>query len=181
MVSPGPLPATRRPAHRASPARLSPPRPRAAGIESLREKRDEVNRSLMRQEEEKGRLQQQLRTIKARLDEIGGGMAEESAYRDELDTTIRESESALMKIMESSQTLLSVVQREQHAMNSRHATAFTEDADDAPEWGVRRADDYGHDDDYDRPSRSRGRGGGSGAGAAAAASGHHGGPPPGWH
>lgn len=165
----------------ASPSRV-PARPPTAGIESLREKRDEVNRSLMRQDEEKGRLQQQLRTIKARLDEIGGGMAEEASYRDDLDTTIRESESALMKIMESSQTLLTVVQREQHAMHSRHATAFTEDADDAAgEWRVRRTEDYDHEEDYDHHSRSRARGGGAAAGAAAAASGHHGGPPPGWH
>jgi uncharacterized membrane-anchored protein YhcB (DUF1043 family) len=78
-----------------------------------------VNRSLLRSEEERGKLQHELRRIQERLNEINEGSAKEVAYRDELDTMIRESEDAFMKILESSQTLLAVVRREQVAMKSR--------------------------------------------------------------
>jgi len=90
-----------------------------AGIERLREEREDVNRSLLRSEEERGKLQHELRRIQERLTEINEGSAKEAAYRDELDTMIRESEDAFMKILESSQTLLSVVRREQQSMKTR--------------------------------------------------------------
>jgi Sjoegren syndrome nuclear autoantigen 1 len=92
---------------------------RRSGLEELREQRDEVNRSLMRFDEEKGRLTRDLVMIQQRLAELQGEMGKDAAHRDELDTTIRESENALLKIEESSSTLLAVVQREQQSMASR--------------------------------------------------------------
>lgn len=88
----------------------------------MREQRDEVNRSLMRYDEEKGRLTRDLARIQQRLAELDGEMGKDAAHRDELDTTIRESENALLKIEESSSTLLAVVQREQQSMATRLST-----------------------------------------------------------
>jgi len=115
----------------------------------------------MRREEERGRLLRELEAIKRRVEDLGRGISEDASSRDELDTTIRESETALMKIMESSQTLLSVVQREAQAMSSRFSS---------PSRGWREPDeaDAGYDDGA---AEEEGDGWAGGAGAASAASG----------
>merc|ERR1712146_783571 len=81
-------------------------------IEELREKREELNRSIAADEEEKAKIQNDLRILTERLARINDNLARKVSSRTEYDKTITETEAAYSKIMESSQTLLHVLKRE---------------------------------------------------------------------
>ena len=81
-------------------------------IEDLREKREEVNRSIAKDEEEKAKIQNDLRILTERLARINDNLARKITSRNEYDKTIQETEAAYLKILESSQTLLTVLKRE---------------------------------------------------------------------
>ena len=113
-------------------------------IEDLREKREEVNRNILRDEEEKAKIQKELTRLTERLSKINEDLARRMQARNEFDQTIQETEAAYMKarrrilflgiptthhpltllfswetpcpgppqILESSQTLLTVLKRE---------------------------------------------------------------------
>jgi len=81
-------------------------------IEQLREKREELNRSVAADEEEKAKIQNDLRILTERLARINDNLARKITSRNEYDKTITETEAAYSKIMESSQTLLHVLKRE---------------------------------------------------------------------
>lgn len=69
-----------------------------AGIEDLREKREEVNRSILRDEEEKAAIQKQLTVLTERLSRINEDLARKLQARNEFDQTIQETEGAYMKV-----------------------------------------------------------------------------------
>merc|ERR1712054_751335 len=81
-------------------------------IEDLREKREELNKSIASDEEEKAKIQNDLRILTERLARINDNLARKIASRTEYDKTITETEAAYQKILESSQTLLHVLKRE---------------------------------------------------------------------
>merc|ERR1711865_653195 len=81
-------------------------------IEDLREKREEVNRQILQEEEEKAKIQKDLIILTDRLSKINESLARKVQARNEYDKTIQEMEAAYMKILESSQTLLHVLKRE---------------------------------------------------------------------
>merc|ERR1712070_941921 len=81
-------------------------------IEELREKREELNRSIAADEEEKAKIQNDLRILTEQLSRINDNLARKIASRTEYDKTITETEAAYQKILESSQTLLHVLKRE---------------------------------------------------------------------
>mmetsp|Transcript_28310 Transcript_28310/g.37788 ORF Transcript_28310/g.37788 Transcript_28310/m.37788 type:complete len:112 (+) Transcript_28310:70-405(+) len=81
-------------------------------IEDLREKREEVNRQILREEEEKAKIQRELSRLTERLSKLNEGLQRKLQARAEFDQTIAETEAAYLKILESSQTLLSVLKRE---------------------------------------------------------------------
>lgn len=81
-------------------------------IEDLRERREEVNRQILRDEEAKAKIQQDLALFTKRLSEINEELSKKILQRNEYDRTIQETEAAYMKILESSQTLLQVLKRE---------------------------------------------------------------------
>ena len=81
-------------------------------IEDLREKREEVNRAILKEEEEKAKIQKDLSILTDRLSKINESLARRVQARNEYDKTIQETEAAYMKILESSQTLLHVLKRE---------------------------------------------------------------------
>jgi len=81
-------------------------------IEDLREKREEVNRTIASDEEEKAKIQNDLRILTERLSRLNDGLARKISSRNEYDRTIQETEAAYQKILESSQTLLHVLKRE---------------------------------------------------------------------
>jgi len=79
-------------------------------IETLREKAAEVTRLLLQEEAAKDQIQKDVALLSERLTAINVSIARKVQARDEYDKTIRETESAYMKILESSQTLLRVLQ-----------------------------------------------------------------------
>eukprot|EP01040_Poterioochromonas_malhamensis_P013992 gene13992-15455_t len=81
-------------------------------IEDLRQRREDVHRDILRQEELKAKIQQDLQLMTKRLGEINEELARNILTRNEYDRTIQETEAAYMKILESSQTLLQVLRRE---------------------------------------------------------------------
>jgi Sjoegren syndrome nuclear autoantigen 1 len=81
-------------------------------IEDLREKREEINRQILKEEEEKAKIQRDLSILTDRLSTINETLARKIQARNEYDRTIQETEAAYMKILESSQTLLQVLKRE---------------------------------------------------------------------
>ncbi len=81
-------------------------------IEDLREKREEINRQILKDEEEKAKIQRDLSVLTDRLSKINETLARKIQARNEYDRTIQETEAAYMKILESSQTLLQVLKRE---------------------------------------------------------------------
>jgi sjoegren syndrome nuclear autoantigen 1 len=81
-------------------------------IEDLREKREEVNRQILKEEEERAKIQRDLSILTERLGRTNDSLARKVGARSEYDRTIQETEAAYMKILESSQTLLHVLKRE---------------------------------------------------------------------
>mmetsp|Transcript_15210 Transcript_15210/g.29528 ORF Transcript_15210/g.29528 Transcript_15210/m.29528 type:complete len:112 (-) Transcript_15210:192-527(-) len=81
-------------------------------IEDLRSKREEVNRQILKDEEQKAAIQKDLSILTDRLSKVNESLARHVQARKEYDTTIQETEAAYMKILESSQTLLNVLKRE---------------------------------------------------------------------
>eukprot|EP00899_Mesostigma_viride_P020137 jgi/Mesvir1/28124/Mv04702-RA.1 len=81
-------------------------------IEDLKEKREEIARQLQKEEEEKSKIQNDLTILTKRLSQINDSLARKVAARNEYDKTIQDTEAAYMKILESSQTLLTVLKRE---------------------------------------------------------------------
>jgi len=78
------------------------------GIEDLCGKRDELQRQILIEEEDKHKLENEIRLASEKLARINENLAKKITARTEFDRTISETESAYMKILESSQTLLSV-------------------------------------------------------------------------
>nr|ADO28195.1 sjoegren syndrome nuclear autoantigen 1-like protein [Ictalurus furcatus] len=81
-------------------------------IEELFLKRDELNKQIQQEEEEKTRLQHDIRVLTEKLNRVSESLDHRLTTRSELDRTIAEAEAAYMKILESSQTLLSVLKKE---------------------------------------------------------------------
>mmetsp|Transcript_25509 Transcript_25509/g.59270 ORF Transcript_25509/g.59270 Transcript_25509/m.59270 type:complete len:112 (-) Transcript_25509:57-392(-) len=92
-------------------------------IEDLREKREEVNRQILRAEEEKAKIQKQLSVLTERLNKLNEELARKVSARNEYDTTIQETEAAYMKILESSQTLLNVLKREATSLTKKRQSS----------------------------------------------------------
>lgn len=68
------------------------------GIEDLCNKRDELQKQILVEEEEKGKIQNDLRILTERLARINESLAKKIASRNEYDRTIAETEAAYMKV-----------------------------------------------------------------------------------
>ncbi|XP_060768777.1 Sjoegren syndrome nuclear autoantigen 1 isoform X1 [Neoarius graeffei] len=84
----------------------------APRIEELFFKRDELSKQIQQEEEEKTRLQHDIRVLTEKLNRVSESLDRRLTTRSELERTIAETEAAYMKILESSQTLLSVLKKE---------------------------------------------------------------------
>ena len=78
------------------------------GIEDLCGKRDELQRQILIEEEDKHKIENEIRVASEKLAKINENLAKKITARTEFDRTISETEAAYMKILESSQTLLNV-------------------------------------------------------------------------
>ncbi|XP_051893267.1 Sjoegren syndrome nuclear autoantigen 1 [Pristis pectinata] len=86
-------------------------------IEDLCTKREELNQHILQEEEQKNKLQNDIRILTEKLAKVNESLARKMATRNEFDRTIAETEAAYMKILESSQTLLTVLKREAGTLN----------------------------------------------------------------
>ncbi len=68
------------------------------GIEDLCMKRDELQRQIMTEEEEKHKLQNDMRVLSERLAKVNESLAKKISARNEFDKTIAETEAAYMKV-----------------------------------------------------------------------------------
>ncbi|EMP26421.1 Sjoegren syndrome nuclear autoantigen 1 like protein [Chelonia mydas] len=89
-----------------------PDSPPAPGIEELCTKRDELSHQIQQEEEEKNKLQNDIRLLTEKLARVNESLARKMATRNEFEKTIAETEAAYTKILESSQTLLNVLKKE---------------------------------------------------------------------
>ncbi|XP_064152386.1 microtubule nucleation factor SSNA1-like [Anguilla rostrata] len=81
-------------------------------IEELCSKRELLNRQIQQEEDEKGRLQHDIRVLTEKLSRVNESLARRLAARADFERTIAETEAAYMKILESSQSLLTVLKQE---------------------------------------------------------------------
>ncbi|NXE46391.1 SSNA1 protein, partial [Casuarius casuarius] len=84
----------------------------AAGMAELRARRDELARLIQGEEAERSRLQGEIWALTEKLARTNESLARKMATRNDFDRTIAETEAAYGKILESSQTLLSVLKGE---------------------------------------------------------------------
>ena len=68
------------------------------GIEDLCTKRDELQRQILAEEEEKAKLQNDIRILTEKLAKVNESLAKKISSRNEYDKTIAETESAYMRV-----------------------------------------------------------------------------------
>ncbi|KAL5473052.1 hypothetical protein EMCRGX_G027493 [Ephydatia muelleri] len=88
-------------------------------IEDLCAKRDELHRQILQEDEEKQKIQNDIRILTDRLAVINESLAKKIATRNDYDRTISETEAAYKKILESSQSLLHVLKREAGSLKEK--------------------------------------------------------------
>eukprot|EP00033_Pygsuia_biforma_P003542 GCRY01003876.1.p1 GENE.GCRY01003876.1~~GCRY01003876.1.p1 ORF type:complete len:104 (+),score=16.28 GCRY01003876.1:150-461(+) len=81
-------------------------------IEDLKDKLDGLNAEIKYEEEEKSKIQNDILILTERLSLVNESLSSKRAKREEYERTIKETELAFQKIIESSQTLLQVLKRE---------------------------------------------------------------------
>ena len=75
-------------------------------IEDLCTKRDELQRQIVLEEEEKSKIQNDLRILTERLARINESLAKKMALRNDYDRTISETEAAYVKARQTKTTIL---------------------------------------------------------------------------
>eukprot|EP00002_Diphylleia_rotans_P039870 TRINITY_DN9357_c0_g1_i1.p1 TRINITY_DN9357_c0_g1~~TRINITY_DN9357_c0_g1_i1.p1 ORF type:complete len:111 (+),score=28.63 TRINITY_DN9357_c0_g1_i1:62-394(+) len=89
-------------------------------LEELRTRREEVHRQILREEDERNKIQNDIRILTERLNKANESLSRKISARSEYDRTIVETEAAYNKILESSQTLLNLLKRDSaHLMRQR--------------------------------------------------------------
>ncbi|KEP61235.1 UNVERIFIED_CONTAM: sjoegren syndrome nuclear autoantigen 1 family protein [Hammondia hammondi] len=83
-----------------------------ACIDDLRRKREEVHRQIIKEEEDRAKVQKEIALLQERLQKLNDSITRKIQARNEYDKTILETEAAYTKILESAQTLLHVLKRE---------------------------------------------------------------------
>ena len=78
----------------------------STGIEDLCNKRDELQKQILVEEEEKCKIQNDLRILTERLARINESLAKKIASRNEYDKTIAETEAAYMKVSRYNNTYI---------------------------------------------------------------------------
>lgn len=71
------------------------------GIEELRLRRDEVTRQIIKEEEEKNRIQNELRVLSEKLNRLNDGLSRKLQAKQEYERTLQETEAAYNKVRSS--------------------------------------------------------------------------------
>ncbi|KAI8917600.1 hypothetical protein PhCBS80983_g02691 [Powellomyces hirtus] len=87
-------------------------------LEFLREQREIIGIEILKDEAHREDLQKQIRDLSAQLDRTSQALEKKYAASDRYDRLIKDTEDAYEKIVESSQTLLEVLQRESKTIGS---------------------------------------------------------------
>ena len=87
-------------------------------LDDLCERRSRLVKEIQREEQEKNVLESQFRALQERMAVVNASLAAKQAIKADFDKTIGETETAYMKILESSQVLLNVVKKESAALTS---------------------------------------------------------------
>ena len=74
--------------------------------------RDDLHEEVVKDEEEKSLIESEIASLTERLSGLNDALLKKYEAREEFDRTISETEQAFMKILESSQTLLHVLKKE---------------------------------------------------------------------
>ena len=69
------------------------------GIEDLSSKRDELQQQILLEEEEKQKIQNDIRILTERLAQVNEGLAHKISTRNDYDRTIAECETAYKKVL----------------------------------------------------------------------------------
>jgi len=94
-------------------------------IEELKERRQELDRAIKREEEEKSRLVAELLAIQDRLRTVDDSLQRKMVARQEFDKTIVDTSAAFAKILESSRLLLSTVKQDSLMLGGNTSTTTT--------------------------------------------------------
>ena len=70
-----------------------------AGIEDLREKREQVNKQILKEERDKSTIQKELSSLTEKLHKLNESISQKAQARNEYDKTIQETEAAYMKVL----------------------------------------------------------------------------------
>ncbi|CAL7943698.1 microtubule nucleation factor SSNA1 isoform X2 [Xylocopa sonorina] len=81
-------------------------------LEEMKLRRTELQAEIESQEEEKNHLQREIEKLSYKLTRLNDCLTKRIAVRNEYDRTIADTETAYVKILESSQLLLNMIKRE---------------------------------------------------------------------
>ena len=81
-------------------------------LEELCERRQKLQKEIEKDQREKQILDEQLAQLTSKVKDLDASLASKHNIKAEYDKTIRETETAYMKILERSQVLLNVVKRD---------------------------------------------------------------------
>ncbi len=81
-------------------------------IENIRLGREDLHDEVVKDEDEKHQIETEISQLTERLNNLTDALMKKYEARDEFDRTILETEQAFMRILESSQTLLHVLKKE---------------------------------------------------------------------
>ena len=94
-------------------------------IENIRVGRDDLHEEIQKDEEEKNTIEVEIANLTERLSVLSDALIKKYEAQEEFDRTIQDTEQAFMKILESSQTLLHVLKKEDSALNKRKLNVST--------------------------------------------------------
>ncbi|XP_076661735.1 uncharacterized protein LOC143365444 isoform X2 [Halictus rubicundus] len=95
-------------------------------LEDMKSKRSELQIQIDSQEDEKNNLQREIEKLSYKLTRLNDSLSQRIAVRNEYDRTIADTETAYIKILESSQLLLNMIKREATNLDQTLVKANTE-------------------------------------------------------
>ncbi|CAK9823849.1 Microtubule nucleation factor SSNA1 [Anthophora retusa] len=86
-------------------------------LEEMKLRRAELQTEIDFQEEEKSNLQREIEKLSYKLTRLNDSLTKKIAVKNEYDRIIADTETAYVKILESSQLLLNVIKREASSLD----------------------------------------------------------------
>ena len=90
-------------------------------IEGIKKDQNDIQTVIAREEEEKHDIEQKIGVMNERLEEIKASLQKKYITRADYEKTINETEGAFVKILESQQTLLHVMRKEDTGLKRKKA------------------------------------------------------------